>query len=110
MDGDTQKAREFRENYYPLCDALLVQVNWDAEGGLYYLPLEVQRRVFREIGKERYIKLPKPGTNPRGVEIAKEALEVIATDKDSKAIEIYWQRTKIDYNPYERWVDFWMEE
>ncbi len=107
---DAQKAREFRESYYPQCDALLVQVNWDAEGAFYYLPLEVQRKVFEKIGKERYIKLPKPGTNPRGVEITKEALETIATDKDSKAIEIYWQRTKIDYNPYIRWVDHWREK
>ena len=82
---DTQKARESRENYYRRCDALLVQVNWDAKGGFYYLPLEVQEKVFREIGRGKYIKLPKPGTNPRGVEITKEAL---AADEDSKAIEL----------------------
>lgn len=107
---DTQKAREFRESYYPRCDVLLVQINWDSKGGFYYLPLEVQRKIFRDIGKERYIKLPKPGTNPRGVEISKEALEALVTDKDSKVIKIYWQRTKIDYNPYERWVEHWREE
>jgi hypothetical protein len=107
---DTQKAREFREGYHPRCDVLLVQINWDAEGGFYYLPLEIQRKVFTKIGKERYIKLPKPGTNPRGVEISKEALEALVTDKDSKSIEIYWQRAKIDYNPYRRWVDYWREE
>ena len=107
---DTQKASEFRESYYPRCDVLLVQVNWDAKGGFYYLPLEVQRKVFKDIGRERYIKLPKPGTNPRGVEITKEALETIVTDKDSKAIEIYWQTAKIDYNPYERWVDHWRDK
>ena len=107
---DTQKASEFRESYYPRCDILLVQVNWDAKGGFYYLPLEVQRKVFKDIGRESYIKLPKPGTNPRGVEITKEALETIATDKDSEAIEIYWQTAKIDYNPYERWVDHWREK
>lgn len=106
---DAQKAREFSENYYPRCDILLVQVNWDSKGAFYYLPLEVQKKVFEKIGREGYIKLPKPGTNPRGVEITKEALEAIATDKDSKAIEIYWQRTKIDYNPYQRWVDHWRE-
>jgi len=107
---DTQKARQFRENYYPRCDTLFVQVNWDAMGGFYYLPLEVQRKVFNGIGKTGYIKLPKPGTNPRGVEITKEALEAIVTDKESKIIEIYWQRTKIDYNPYQRWVDHWKKE
>lgn len=107
---DTQKVREFRESYYPHCDILLVQINWDAEGGFYYLPLEVQRKVFREIGSERYIKLPKPGTNPRGIEIAKEALEALVTNNNSKVIEIFWQRTKIDYNPFKRWVDHWREE
>lgn len=107
---DAQKAREFRENYYPRCDTLFVQVNWDAMGGFYYLPLEVQRKVFNAIGKAGYIKLPKPGTNPRGVEITKEALEAIVTDKESKAIEIRWQRTEIDYDPYQRWVDHWREE
>ena len=106
---DAQKAREFSDNYYPRCDILLVQVNWDSKGAFYYLPLEIQKKVFEKIGREGYIKLPKPGTNPRGVEITKEALGAIATDKDSKAIEIYWQRTKIGYNPYQRWVDHWRE-
>jgi len=107
---DTQKAREFRENYCPRCDTLFVQVNWGRKGAFYYLPLEVQKAVFQRMGREKYIKLPKPGTNPRGVEITKEALEAIVTDKESKAIEIYWQRTKIDYNQYQRWVDYWREE
>jgi len=107
---DAQKAREFSDNYYPRCDILLVQVNWDSKGAFYYLPLEVQKKVFEKIGRKGYIKLPKPGTNPRGVEITKEALEAIVTDKESKAIEIYWQRAKIDYNQYQRWVDYWREE
>jgi hypothetical protein len=106
---DTPKAQEFRQNYYPRCDILFVQVNWDAMGRFYYLPLEVQRKVFNAVGKVGYIKLPKPGTNPRGVEITREALEAIVTDRESKAIEIYWQITKMDYNPYQRWVDYWRE-
>ena len=61
------------------------------------------------MGREKYIKLPKPGTNPRGVEITKEALETLVEDKESRAIEIYWQKAKIDYNPYRRWVDYWEE-
>lgn len=107
---DAQKAREFSENYYPRCDSLLVQINWDSKGALYYLPVEVQTRVFWRMGREGYIKLPKPGTNPRGVEITEDALEAIATDKDSKAIEMNWQRTKVDYDPYQRWVDRWSDE
>jgi hypothetical protein len=107
---DAQKAKEFRENYYPRCDILLVQVNWASKGAFYYLPSEVQKKVFQGMGSEKYIKLPKLGTNPRGVEITKEALEAICTDKDSKTIEIRWQRTEIDYDPYQRWVDHWRKE
>ncbi len=64
---DAQKAKEFRENYYPHCDILLVQINWNDTGGLYYIPLGAQRLLFEEIGRESYIKLPKPRTNPRDI-------------------------------------------
>ena len=107
---DAQKAREFRETYYPHCDILLIQINWDDMGGFYYIPLEAQKRIFDKVGREQYIKLPKQGTNPRGVEITKEALSSLVEDKMSKVVEIHWQRTKIDYNPYKRWVDYWRED
>lgn len=107
---DAQKAREFRENYYPHCDMLLVQINWENIGGFYYIPLEAQKKVFDKMGRNRYIKLPKPGTNPRGVEISKEALASLVRNDLSRVIEIAWQRTKIDYNPYRRWVDYWRED
>jgi len=107
---DAQKAREFRENYYPHCDILLVQINWNGHGGFYYVPLEVQKRLFNEMGRESYIKLPKAGTNPRGVEISREALTSLVENEDSQSIEIEWRRTKIDFNPYKRWVDLWMED
>ena len=107
---DAQKAREFRKTYYPHCDILLIQINWGDIGGFYYIPLEAQRRLFDKIGRERYIKLPKPGTNPRGVEITKEALSSLVEDRMSKGIELSWQKTKVDYNPYKRWVDYWRED
>ncbi|MCI2424744.1 ThaI family type II restriction endonuclease [Candidatus Acetothermia bacterium] len=102
-----QKAKEFRESYYPHCDILLVQINWNDMGGFYYIPLDAQKRLFDKIGRENYIKLPKPGTNPRGVEITKEALSTLIEDSKTKGIKINWQRTKIDFNPYRRWVDLW---
>jgi len=43
--------------------------------------LKSQKRIFDRIGRERYIKLPKPGTNPRGVEITKEALSSLVEDE-----------------------------
>ena len=106
---DAQKAKEFRENYYPRCDILLLQIVWNARGGFYYIPLEAQERLFDEMGRERYIKLPTPGTNPRGAEITKEALSQLVWDKETKVIDIFWQRSEIDYHPYKRWVDYWRE-
>ena len=107
---DAQNAREFSENYYPRCDILLVQIVWNATGGLYYIPLGTQKKLFREMEKERYIKLPTLGTNPRGVEISKEALSHLVRSKETKVIKIDWQRSEIDYHPYKRWVDYWREE
>jgi len=107
---DAQKAREFRENYYPRCDILLAQIVWNGEGGFYYIPLEAQERLLKTMGREEYIKLPIPGTNPRGAEITKEALSQLVQDKESKAIRIDWRKSEIDYHPYKRWVDYWREE
>lgn len=107
---DAQKAWEFRQNYRPLCDILLVQVNWGSQGGLYYIPLEAQQRVFGDLGRECYIKLPKPGTNPRGAEITPEALSRLVHDPESKCLMIYWQKRAAYFDPYQRWVDMWGRE
>lgn len=107
---DGEKAKEFRENYYPSCDILLAQINWNNVGGFYYIPFESQKRLFGKLGRQSYIKLPKGGTNPRGIEFTKEALSSLVIDSDCKSIEVNWQRTKMDFNPYKRWVDHWGEE
>jgi hypothetical protein len=107
---DAEKARAFRENYYPRCDILLVQINWNNVGGFYYIPLDIQKRHFDRLGRHKYIKLPKPGTNPRGVEVTDDALLSLVGDSESKSISINWQRTKIEFNSYKRWVDLWRED
>lgn len=107
---DAQKAKEFCENYSPHCDILFVQINWNAMGKFYCIPVVVQKRILKKIGAENYFKLPKPGTNPRGIEISKKALLDLVEDRSTKAIEIFWQRSEIDYNAYKRWVDYWREE
>lgn len=106
---DAQKAIEFRENYYPSCDILLIQINWGDNGGFFYIPVELQERLFDKIGRDNYIKLPKAGTNPRGAEIAQEALSNLVADKQCQRIIIEWQKAKVDFNPYKKWVDFWKE-
>lgn len=107
---DAPKAREFLENCYPSCDILLVQIVWGGKGGFHYIPLEAQLRLFQKIGRQKYIKLPKLGTNPRGVEITQEALLSLVQDNETRIIEIDWKKPDIDYHPYKRWVDYWREE
>lgn len=107
---DAAKAKEFQQNYYPTCDILLVRIKWNDIGGLYYIPVQAQRRLFDEIGREDYIKLPKAGTNPRGVEFAKNVLARLTEDSQSKRIEINWQKSDIGFNAYKRWLDLWKED
>ncbi|MEM2144250.1 MAG: ThaI family type II restriction endonuclease [Candidatus Jordarchaeaceae archaeon] len=107
---DAQKAKEFRETYTPKCDILLALIRWGGRGGLYYIPLEVQQQVFKAMGRNRYIHLPKPGTNPRGVEYEKEALLNLLGAPQTREIEIVWRKIEIPFDPYKRWVDYWKEE
>lgn len=107
---DAEKARKFRENYYPRCDTLFVRINWHGMGGFYYIPLEIQERLFDKIGRRNYIKLPKPGTNPRGVEITKEALSALVGAGETRCVPIRWEKTEVDFSPYERWVDLWRKD
>lgn len=107
---DAEKAKIFRETYVPHSDMLLVQIKWNSNGAIYYIPLETQKKVLVELGREKYIKLPKPGTNPRGVEITKEGLLRLLRNESIKKIEIFWKRYEIKFNPYKRWIDYWRED
>lgn len=116
---DAPKALEFFKSYTPVCEILLAQIKWDLKesdiqkgihpGGLFLIPVDVQRKVLSLIGRDKYLKLPKVGTNPRGVEISKDGLIMLLQEQDTKCIEIFWKHSKIEYNPYKRWVDYWNE-
>ncbi len=105
---DARKAREFREDYLPACDLILVHINWEGmRGGFYFIPVEAQKEILKSLGAERYLKLPKEGTNPRGIETTKEAVLRLVNHPLSRGIEIDWQKREIEYNPYEKWVELW---
>jgi hypothetical protein len=107
---DAQSAKEFQKNYYPSSDILFVKILWGGKGGLYFIPVESQRILLEKIGCERYIHLPKAGTNPRGAVMSEEALLSLVQNEDSRVIEIDWKKPEMNYNPYKRWVDYWNEE
>lgn len=107
---DAQKALEFINNYSPDCDILFIHINWGGKGAMYLLSKEGQQEILSKHGKEFYFKLPKQGTNPRGVEIKNEAIKKLVEHPTTKKIEIDWSRDdSVDYNAYDRWVDHWKE-
>jgi len=107
---DAEQALRFSQEYTPKCDILLVQVNWGNRGGFFFFPASAQRDVLQRIGRQNYIKLPKPGTNPRGVEISAEALDLLVEHSQSQMIPIQWSHKKVDYNPYDRWLELWEKD
>jgi len=107
---DSAKAKEFSENYLPSCDMIFIQINWDNGGGFYLIPKETQLEVLNKIGRSSYIKLPKAGTNPRGIEITRQALQVLLQHRNVFNIPIDWKREIIEYKPFKRWVELWAQE
>ncbi len=108
---DWRKAKEFFKTYKPKTDIIFVNVVWEDVGIFSYIPLSVQEEVFNELGKENYIKLPRKGTNPRGIEISSKALRFCIEHKGTYKIPINWViDKKIRYSPYDRWVKLWEED
>ena len=61
------------------------------------------------MGRGGYLKLPKAGTNPRGVEYSKEAIRAMVAHKDTLRIQIEWKTEVSEYDTFKRWVDYWAE-
>lgn len=104
---DAKQAREFGNTFRPTSDYLIAHIVWGGQGGLYYIPVASQTDVFKELGKDLYLKLPKAGTNPRGVEISTLAMRSLVIKPGVRKIGINWQRPADDYDSYARWIEFW---
>ncbi len=108
---DAKKSLEFKNTYTPSCDMLVAKICWGGEGKLLLFSKEAQCKILNEIGRDRYIKLPKENTNARGVEITAEALSMLEKHEDTRCIDINFTRDKIDYREvYTKWLDAWREE
>ena len=99
----------FLKSYYPKTDIVLVNVNWNKEGGFYFIPKQVQIETINEIGIENYIKLPKLGTNNRGIEFSTIAMSKLLHNKQTKCIMINWIESELNFSVYERWLELWNE-
>lgn len=107
---DRAKAIEFTKSYIPSCDIILVQILWDNTGMLCYIPIEAQEDVFKSLKIRKFFKLPKENTNPRGVEITSDALNLCVNHENSISIPIKWIKKDISYSTFERWVDLWKKK
>ena len=107
---DRTTVLNFLQHYSPSCDTIFIQLIWNGNGGLYYIPLETQIRWIGQLGREGYIKLPPEGTNPRGVEFTRNALSRMINDSSTQKIDIFWRRTDTQSNIYKRWLDLWEAE
>ncbi len=106
---DAEKSFEFAKNYSLNCDLLLSQIIWNGEGGLYFISKKTQIKILAKIGRENYIKLPKKGTNPRGVEMSAKGSRTLLDDSETLKIKIFWKKEKINFNNFERWLDLWKQ-
>ena len=104
---DPIQALNFQTHYIPSCGMLVVQINWGGIGYIYYFTEKSQKEVLHKIGRDRYIKLPPKGTNPRGVEISEEALSLLTLKQDTLKIQILWRRSIIKVDTFERWIKMW---
>jgi len=104
---DREKAIEFSQSYEPGCDMFFAHVNWDGEGGLYYFTKDLQTSVLVEKGRAEYVKVPKPGTTPRGVEISTQAIRISAEHPQGMKITVKWEKKEIQFDPHKHWLDLW---
>lgn len=107
---DREQALNFSQTYEPKCDMLLAHINWGGDGGLYYFPRSVQVELMSKLGRDVYIRLPKPGTNPRGVEMSSRAMRSLASHPNSSKIPVKWVKKQIEFDPYQRWLEHWEQK
>ncbi len=111
---DASSARHFAENYEPTCDILLATICKSCQGGLYVIPKEAQQEVLSKKGKSGYLSLPKPGTNPRGVELTREAVKNLLDHEKTQRLPIEWMinktREELREQSLLQWIELWQQE
>jgi len=111
---DASAAQAFYDTYNPKVDILLATICKDCEGGLFVIPIEVQNRVLQDIGRSKFLNLPKPGTNPRGVEISREAVSQMLAQPHTKRLSISWRisksRAELREQSLQQWIELWQQE
>ena len=111
---DDLSAQAFVRDYSPRCGILFTKINWGMKGniepsGLFWIPLSTQEKILERLSTKSYLNLPRPGTNPRGISLSSFGLNSLLRDEDTQRIGVNWVRNQIDFDPYERWIEYWRE-
>ena len=108
---DWSKIDEFRSSYSPSSVLLFINIIWGSTGGFYLIPLHVQKEVFESLSSDNYMKLPRRGTNPRGVELSKDAMGMLLAHPCTRNLDIKWDRDPSllgeNWTLYRRWIELW---
>ncbi len=107
---DAESAFKFSQEYTPSCDMIFAHIHWEKQGGLYCIPKNIQLEIFENIGRAGYIKLPKVGINPRGVEMTGKALKLLVEHQETSKILVNWKKESIAFDTFERWVELWQKD
>ena len=107
---DQEKVINFINVFLPKSHLIYVNIIWDSVGGFFFIPLKVQKEVLQDLGKEKFMKVPSQGTNPRGVEISSHAMHAMQQHSDTLCLSINWKRDPsllVERALYRRWIDLW---
>lgn len=100
------KAKEFIDKYKPISNLLVIRILWEETGTIRFIPLNVQQRIFSQIGLARYLDY-RGKTNTRGVNLSPEAEQLFNQDSQITSLPIFWVRPKTAINPVKKWIDYW---
>lgn len=102
------KAKEFIDSYKPTSPLLVIRIAWEEKGTIRFIPLDIQQRIFYQIGVVRYLDY-RGTTNTRGVNLSPEAEQALNQHPLSVTLPILWERSKATINPIKKWTDYWLE-
>ncbi len=109
--SDTEKVkREIETDYKPTQDILLINIFWnEIKDSVFYILLSVQQSVLSRIGRGEYLSSAS-GTNNRGIEIKRKAVNELKSHSDTLRISVEWGTQNIMFpEPWDEWVKYWNE-
>ena len=118
--SDKDSCKKFVKDYLPIANILIINIprhnkqnKWDnKQTFLYYIFLETQLKIIEKLNNKNYLKIPKKGTNSRGICLSKNAIKELFNNKNTIKIPIRWNGERIDkdYDPEKRWKILVQEE